>query len=56
MTQKSAPIGISARVTIHGAQLLPAPLVHSDLTSLAPLAVANEQRPAPLVEIELRKA
>src|SRR5919109_246436 len=35
------------------AQLFPAPLVHPDLVATAALAVAHQQRPAPMVEVML---
>jgi len=38
------------------AKLLPAPLIHPDLTPLTALAIANEQRPATRVEVPLGQA
>jgi hypothetical protein len=54
MTQKSADRHPSAMVEPR-AKLLPAPLVHPDLTPLAALAVADDERPAGRVEVSLSK-
>ena len=53
MMQNSGPTGSSARAAEPRPQLLPAPLVHADLAALAALAVSDQQRTAPGVEVAL---
>ena len=53
MTQNSGPTGSSSARAQPRPQLLPAPLVHPDLAPAAALAVADQDRSAPVVEVVL---
>jgi hypothetical protein len=53
MTQNSGPTGRSVRASTQESNCYPASFVHADLAPPATLAVADQDRPAPLVEIML---